>query len=156
MHFVVSELKDKQRVTLSGDLAGDIDSDLAPLLRTIKKSHVIFDCRDVRHINSIGLKHWVRFLEGLQGKASVEFHNCPVFFIDYANMVPDLVESGAIVSFFAPLRCAPCNHSASILLLAEEVDIEAGFGRHLCPKCNRALEPEVQSQDYLAFLDPAL
>ncbi len=154
MKYTLNESGGKAKVTLAGDIAAGIENDLNKLKGEIKAGHVDFDCAGIQMINSVGIRHWRQFLKELSAKASVEFHRCPTYFVDYANMVPDLTEMGVIVSFYAPLRCPNCAKSAPLLLVSKDVDPEVGYGSHQCPKCATKLEPEVPAEDYLAFLDP--
>lgn len=154
MKYTHNESGGKVKVTLTGDITAGIESDLAKLKGQIKGGHVDFDCAGVQMINSVGIRHWRQFLKELSGRATVEFHRCPTYFVDYANMVPDLTEMGVIVSFYAPLRCPDCAKSQPVLLVSKDVDPEAGYGSHKCSKCGSELEPEVPAEDYLAFLDP--
>ncbi len=153
MKYSLKTTADKAIVAIKGDLAQGIDETLQRMAKEIKAATVEIDCAEVGSINSLGIRSWQRFLQDLGSRAQVEFHRCPTYFIDYANMFGELTTLGTIMSFDAPLKCVRCKIFVTVLLNTADVDPRNGFGNHLCPRCNHEMEAEVPAEDYLAFLD---
>lgn len=155
MEYALDHKKDAARVLITG---GITEKSAVPLQKMVaelrgKVKHVDFDCSGVNAINSTGVAHWVGMLQELDNGISYEFSRCSIFFVDYANLIPDITNDAPIVSFYAPMKCEACGKGHAPLLLTADVDLERGFGLHKCSACKGTLVGEVDPEDYLSFLE---
>ena len=139
-------------------LAGYFDevADYGPLLAL--QPPLRLDLREVRAVNSHGLRKWIRFIRDY-GNQSLELHACPVPFIEAANMIPDVVSATGnmkrIKSVLTPFRCLNCRRS--VLVIVETADVTVMRGETVevpdagCPKCGEAMQLEVDPDDHFLF-----
>ena len=138
-------------VELAGDLLGTDAKPLAELAAKLAGAKAVrFDLEHLGMMNSAGVMDWAGFLEKLP--CPYVFVSCPVDFVDYANLVPQVIGEGRVETFYAPLRCSPCKVGQTTLLEAAKLTPESDFGSMACPKCGKAMEPEVEPADYFTFL----
>jgi hypothetical protein len=94
-----------QVVSLFGVLRPD--SDVTPLMTL--KGDVIFRLREFRRISSDSVGRWIDFVRGLEGVAKIALVECPVSFIQQANLITNLLDRQEVRSFFAPYACDACG-----------------------------------------------
>ena len=131
-------------------LRGNIDehSDFAPILAFQAKSLVI-DLSEVLRINSIGVRHWMQFVNDL-GNTEVLFERCSVPIVQQLNMIAKFRGQGIVASVFAPYFCAKCEHSDTRLIELSG-DIPKLDAAMQCPQCGGTLEFDDIAQTYLGF-----
>ena len=117
-------------VMLTGDatrrrltLAGRID-DTAPLVGMVGQvaaTELTIDAGSVTFINSLGVRHWCRFLRALVAVGSkVTLENLSEVMVTQANLVPDMRAGATVASVLAPYACDKCGAE-----LAQRVEIAA-------------------------------
>ena len=136
-------------------LDGDIDADVADVLRQIDKDvttkRLVLDCTKVRKINSIGIKGWLEGLGYLVIEHDISFVHCQQAFLDMAMMVPNFTRGRPILSFFAIWGCEECRRDN--ILLIEVADGQARLPNGLvCNKCGGQLLPDEDLQEDLNFV----
>ena len=84
-------------------LAGQIDESFPTELHGIKVGpEVIINLDQVKMINSLGIREWIKFM-GALGSAKIEFVKSPKIFIDQVNMVQGFITPNCkIKSFYVP------------------------------------------------------
>ena len=71
---------------LNGPLDESCEQPLSDLSKSVAgEKKIQLDVSGVTHINSIGGRHWVMFLEGLHPE-QVELYGCTVAFVSYCNI----------------------------------------------------------------------
>ena len=67
-----------------------------------KFDQVVFDLCDLTHIDSSGIKEWIRMVEGMK-PTPIVYKKCPPFFINQINMVEGMLSFNTTVeSCFVP------------------------------------------------------
>jgi hypothetical protein len=143
---------DELHARLDGDLDAAAGDALARIVRELAVDPAAcldLDCAGLRAINSIGVMRWSQFREQLPPGLPLLARNCPVSFIDYANLMPAFIAPEQVLSLAVPLRCQ-CGYNGAPVVDTEQV-------LHLpqtlrCPRCRGEAEPELPLEDYLAFL----
>lgn len=159
MQIHVTSTSTNTVVYLAGTLRGGAKEELKALLVDLKTPKVTFDCQQLNVIDSRGAGDWATFLRSLMGKAEISYQNCSVTFIDYANLIPaflgikDIAASKAVRSFDVPYHCETCRKTFESRLEIDEVLPQKVLPDRGCPKCGSACVPEVNSEDYLSFLN---
>ncbi len=123
---------------------------------------VVFDMENVKHINSTGIKHWVKWVQMISSanpQLKFSFINTPKCIIDQINMVDGFLPTHSTVkSFKVPFYCEDCDEDKTVTFVrdrefkkvGEEMKLE--MPEHNCPKCGTPMEPDVVEQKYFRFL----
>jgi len=85
------------------NLLGQIDESFPSELLTLKiNNDVLINLDQVKMINSLGIREWIKFMNHL-ANLKVEFIKCPKIFIDQVNMVQGFITPNCkIKSFYVP------------------------------------------------------
>jgi hypothetical protein len=138
---------------MDGEITDASRAALAKMRQAVDSARAItFDCAGIRNINSPGVRVWLDEIRQLRTDIEIEFEKCSTYFVDYVNLLPDIINGGKVVSFDAPVHCATCKASRTVQLNAAVAARAGGFGEHRCPKCGSVMEPEVRPEEYLNFL----
>lgn len=140
---------ERARIVIKGDLTEAVNlDDLLPEV----VGRISFDLSQVRYMNSLGVREWVRFL-GRANAQGYEFHACSPAFVLQASMVSGVLGSGTVVSFFAPYACTECDLQAEKLLQSATV-LAANYvpPTFSCPQCDSLMELDDLPERYFAFL----
>jgi len=115
---------------------------------------VVFDLRDVRLINSIGLGIWIAFLREIQDDVAYEFAHCSVAFCTQASCAPTVLGRGRVNSFFAPYLCPACDQE-----IEKEMEADSFSGveapeppKFTCAVCGADLLFDDLPERYFLFL----
>lgn len=92
--------------------------------------------RDVKRINSYGVRAWIDAIRRVPADVSLIFTHCPPMVIDQMNMVEGLLGHGRLASFYAPMVCHSCD--AERLEFVDVAVCSAAGGKLpnvMCPEC---------------------
>lgn len=162
MNFSIRRSDSTTYVEAQGDIVAGVGRDLEALAGKIEDKRVILDLGRVRTMNSVGCGEWSRAIKPLASAFLIEFSHCPIAFVDYCNMIPSMLGaqglggSVLIKSFYAPYACRDCREEFKMLIELTDVQKSKKLALQPCPRCQEPVKPEVESEDYLAFLDRTL
>lgn len=115
---------------------------------------VVINLRELRRINSFGVRSWLTCIGRVPRDAAIELMECPAPFIDQINMLEGFLGPATVRSFLAPYACDTCDHEVD-----ETVDVRAfrTTGAELptemaCPECGERMELNQLETMYLRFL----
>lgn len=142
---------ERPRIVIKGDFTEATSlEDLLPHI----VGRVDFDMSQVRYMNSLGVREWVRFLEKASAQA-YEFHACSIAFVLQAAMVPGMLGRGTVASFFAPYRCEFCEeHEDKLLQSAAILAASLTSPTFTCTSCGGPMLLDDEPERYLSFLEP--
>jgi len=115
---------------------------------------VFLDTGDVRNINSLGVRNWIRLLDALCQKApEVAIRRLSPVLVLQASMITTFLSQARVESFLVPWCCVQCDHMMDTV---HAIDDELPATRK-CPKCAGAMELDSDRDAYLAFrtIEPA-
>ncbi len=147
---VVTEVRPEAgitRVTIAGTI--DEDSDLAPLARL--KGPVEIDLSGVRRLNSVGIREWMDAMRALASRSKVTFVRCSRAIVEQLNMIHGFLGHCTVVSFFAPMRCEPCDRDVDHLFDKRTVAADDGLSEVRCT-CGRVMDLDELEDSYLLFI----
>jgi hypothetical protein len=139
-------------VKLSGAI--DDSDDFGKLIGQPSGALQIF-CKGVTRINSVGVKNWIKYFNGLQQqKVAFSFEEFGPALVENLNMVQNFCCGGAVISVVVPYRCAGCETSLMGTLKSDAIKA-AGFkiAAVKCPKCGGQAEFDDEPDEYFAFLN---
>ena len=134
------------RVVLSGIL--DENSDLKALHGL--KGPLLINFKDVKRVNSCGVREWVNLLGALPG-IQMTYEECPVVIVKQLNAVPDFQGKAKVTSFFAPYFCKKCKKQAAKLIQASQVQ-DGKSEEPKCETCGEAMKFDSVPGQFYSFL----
>lgn len=116
--------------------------------------NLIVKCRGITRINSVGVKTWMRYFQGLkaQGK-TFKFIECPQPVIEQLNMISNFACGGDVISVLLPFSCMKCQNEFVANIQTQE--LRAGGLQVPAVKCEKvecAARFDDDPDEYLYFL----
>ena len=156
MPFEVKEIKKEGVVHLH--FSGHIDENSTfPIFNSLK-GKVEIDLKDIKSINSVGIRAWIKWFSSFQGVNFV-FLNCPKSIVMQMNMVEGfLPDHSSIESINVPFYCEDCDKEIEVLfsvgneIIVEDGKVQLHYDKNsVCPKgCDPELD--VNESKYFKFL----
>ena len=134
---------------------GDMDqSFIFPDPSSIKDKIVIMDFSQLKLINSLGVRNFIVFNQGLSAEKII-YRACSCLMVNQFNMVKNMVTGRVSVeSFYAPYY-APISHE-EIELLIYSTEVQSGQApKRSHPKTGEELEFDDLDERYFFFLKSA-
>ncbi|OFZ15938.1 MAG: hypothetical protein A2Z20_10800 [Bdellovibrionales bacterium RBG_16_40_8] len=145
------------------ELSNDLSETMSlPNIKPLLSQRVIFECENIKYINSEAVQLWAHWLSKLDERIQIVFRKTPPRVVDYFNIIDGFLPTSATVeSFFVPYECEKCEHVE--LYLAQRgkdyIDSSAGEAVQInlpkiinCPGCQGAMELGIWKEKYLKFL----
>jgi anti-anti-sigma regulatory factor len=110
-----------QKVFLRGNIDEDAD------FESIKKitGTIVINFKDVKSINSCGIRTWVNFLKDISGR-QVVYEECPPIIVRQMNMVPSFLGTAKVTSVYVPYVSDETDEEKLVLFSADKFTA-AGF-----------------------------
>ncbi len=143
---------DTTTVTLEGNLSEESEQGLLELRSQIKTPKVVFDVAGVKHINSYGVLRWMGFVRDVGAKAQLEFHRCPINFIEYCGMLRGFLGGGQAVSMLITFCCQRCEALSVRLLDCATVQAQGVLPEAACVGCGGRTRPDLDIGSLTHFL----
>lgn len=111
-------------------------------------------CREVKRINSIGVKAWIRYFSGAQKRgAKLKFFECSTAIVEQVNLISNFVCGGTVESVFIPFCCNQCKSELVGLFKSEDLKkIQLKVPDLKCSKCGGKAVFDDIPEEYLGFL----
>ena len=110
---------DHEVLKFHGQLDEDVDFEQGI---TISSNTVIFDFDKVIHINSCGIREWIKFQNEIDSSKKLIYRNCPQIIVEQMNIVKGFVrDGGQVESFYAPYYSEDKDEERKILLTPDQV-----------------------------------
>jgi len=138
---------DAARIRLRGEI--DETCDLSAVFQ--RSGTVYLDLSGVVGINSRGIHAWLEASRKRGADLELFLEHCSPAMVSQFNLLPDLAESGTIVSMMAPYYCPYCRREINELLKPDEVEKGAPPSRY-CTVCSSELDFDDFAEEYFAFL----
>jgi anti-anti-sigma regulatory factor len=136
----------QQKVFLRGNVDEDAD------FEAIKKiaGTITINFRDVKSINSCGIRSWVNFLKDIAGR-QVVYEECPPIIVRQMNMVPSFLGAAKVVSVYVPYVSDETDEEKLILFTAEKFTSSGFSVPETIKEESGELELDGNPQQYFAF-----
>lgn len=149
---------------LTIELKGDIDENVVfPEQRVRLAQRIVFECRDLHHINSYGAQIWSKWMRAKDERQQFVFRHVPPRVVDLFNLIEGYLPLETVVeSFFVPYECDNCHYEELLLARRGHEYIEAMNKQSAklllpteinCPKCKHGMKLGVWESKYLRFLE---
>lgn len=68
------------------------------------------NCKGVPRINSVGVKAWIKYFQGLASKGvKITFSECSIAIVEQMNLISNFTCGGTVESIFVPFACSSCK-----------------------------------------------
>jgi hypothetical protein len=137
------------RLTGSIDEQVDFEKSIGPLPPKVE-----FACKDIIHINSLGVKAWMDyFAKKAAEKISFSFSECPPPIVEQLNYILHFACGGKILSVSVPFSCEQCHRELRGVVKCEDLKrVSYKLPAIKCPKCNAKAHFDDAPEAYFAFL----
>lgn len=151
----IEERNNDQRleIHLIGNLDESAESALADFLKVFSKPEILFNCREILQINSIGVRIWIEFLKKFSVTTKVSVSECSGVFMDYRTLIPAMTLNTDILSVVVVFECRNCGTKIDKIIRKAEFNIDLDFGTLPCNKCSHAAKTNSNADDLFSFLE---
>jgi hypothetical protein len=111
--------------------------------------------KDVPRINSVGVKAWIKFFQGVAAKGTkITFAECSTAIVEQINLISNFTAGGKVESIYVPFACGQCKAE---LIGLFKCDALKAAGLNIpdlqCSKCpGKAVFDDIP-EEYLGFLE---
>lgn len=116
---------------------------------------LIVNCRGITRINSVGVKTWMKYFQGLRFQGhQFKFVDCSQPIVEQLNMISNFDCGGKVESILLPFYCSTCKQE--LIGTANTSDLkESGLEvpNVDCGKQNCAAKFDDDPDEYFSFLD---
>ncbi|PWU12250.1 MAG: hypothetical protein C5B49_16600 [Bdellovibrio sp.] len=125
MAFLIEKKPEGARVVLV--LKGDIDEEAELASPDIEPgADVVLDLTDVKTINSMGMRMWLKWVKTIPESVQLSVRRCPKMIVDQINMVAGfLPEDAKVESFFVPYY-SEISSSEKLVLFEQGKEYKGG------------------------------
>ena len=110
--------------------------------------------KEIRRINSTGVKNWIKYFQLLQSKATqIRLVECSVALVEQINQISNFTCGAQVESVYVPFCCRQCKTDLVGLFTVESL-IKRGLQLPLlkCSKCGGESEFDDIEDEYFGFL----
>jgi hypothetical protein len=132
-------------------LAGIIDENADLSFFERLAGHTLINLRDIRRINSYGVRAWIEGVRSVPRGTTFELVECPPSVVDQINMVAGFLGRGQVTSFLAPMECDRCHHAEERLFFTSEFRQLGRLPESACTRCGGSLHIDDVEEQYLVF-----
>jgi len=117
-----------------------------------KFDKIIFELAELTHIDSSGIKEWIRMIESVK-PTPITLKHCPVFFINQLNMVDGMLTFNTQVeSCFVPYFNEELDKEISMLVPVVKSDSYLGTVQSQIERDGVVYDLDVVKEKYFKFL----
>ncbi len=150
---VVKQVKgDTLLVKFSGSIEESVD--FATLVGPVTTPKVDIIVREILRINSVGVKAWIKYFQGLGTKGTrLRFLECSTAIVEQINLISNFTCGGIVESIFVPFCCTKCNTELLGLFRTEDLrKINFNIPDLKCSKCGGIAKFDDIPEEYFGFL----
>lgn len=148
--------KDQRGDTLLVKMTGTIEEnvDFSSVVGPIEAAKADFLLKGVSRINSVGIKSWIKYFQGLAAKGTqLRFLECSTAIVEQINLISNFTCGGSVESIYVPYCCTSCN--TELLGLFRTSDLKQ-IGNKVpdlkCSKCGGTASFDDIPEEYFGFL----
>lgn len=152
---MINVTKEQKDGALIVRLAGSIEEnvDFAKLVgATGPEVHV--NCKAVQRINSVGVKAWIQYFQGLvSGGTKIKFQECSTAIVEQINLISNFTCGGEVESIYVPFSCESCKSELVGLFKTEAIKkLNFNLPPLKCSKCSGNAQFDDIPEEYFGFL----
>ena len=152
---MVNVVKEQKGNLLVVRLAGSIEESVNfDQLIGVPPAELEVNCKEVPRINSVGVKGWIKYFQGVSAKGTkIKFTECSTAIVEQFNLISNFVCGGTVESIFVPFSCTGCKSELVGLFKTEDLKkLNLQLPDLKCSKCgNKAVFDDIP-EEYFGFL----
>ena len=139
-------------VKLSGTIEENVD--FAQIIGIPTAQKMDLQLREVLRINSVGVKAWIKYFQGIAAKGiQLRFLECSTAIVEQVNLISNFTCGGKVESIFVPFCCSKCSTELLGLFKCEDLKkINFEIPDLKCSKCGGAAQFDDIPEEYFGFL----
>ena len=112
------------------------------------------NCKEVPRINSVGVKAWIKYFQGIQGKGTkLKFLECSTAIVEQINLISNFICGGTVESIFVPFSCTGCKSElVGLFKTADLKKLQLKLPDLKCSKCGGKAVFDDIPEEYFGFL----
>jgi anti-anti-sigma regulatory factor len=112
-------------------------------------------CRGVSRINSIGVKSWIKYFQGLsESGVTFSFYECSTAIVEQINLISNFTAGGKVESIYVPFACNSCKTELVGCFKCEDLKkIQFKIPELKCSKCSGQAVFDDIPEEYFGFLN---
>lgn len=152
LHVVKEQRNDTLLVKLTGSIDENID--FAAVLGVPPTPKMDLILKEVPRINSVGVKAWIKFFQGLvQRGVQLRFLECSTAIVEQINLISNFTCGGTVESIYIPFCCGSCGTELlGLFRCADLKRIQFKIPDLKCAKCGGVASFDDIPEEYFAFL----
>ena len=152
LHVVKDQRGDVLLVKLTGSIEENVD--FATLIGSPNAQKMDLLLKEVPRINSVGVKAWIKYFQGLAAKGvQLRFLECSTAIVEQINLISNFTCGGTVESMYVPYCCASCNTELLGLFRTNDLKkIKFQVPDLKCSKCGGTASFDDIPEEYFGFL----
>ncbi len=118
-----------------------------------KGPEMVLNLKEVRRINSTGVRELINAIERVDRSIEMIFEECPPIVVYQMAMIPNFTLRVQVKSVYAPYYCPECDHQEEILIEMEDFSLEKGLPTATCKSCGNELDFDDDEESYFYFME---
>jgi anti-anti-sigma regulatory factor len=112
------------------------------------------NCKDIPRINSVGVKAWIKYFQGVQSKGTkLKFVECSTAIVEQINLISNFTCGGTVESIYVPFACEKCRTELIGMFKTEDLKkMNFQLPALKCSKCGGQAVFDDIPEEYLGFL----
>jgi anti-anti-sigma regulatory factor/DNA-directed RNA polymerase subunit RPC12/RpoP len=152
---VINVVKEQKGQALHVRLAGSIEESVNfDQLIGIPPAELVVNCKEVPRINSVGVKAWIKYFQGVQARGTkLKFVECSTAIVEQINLISNFSVGGAVESIYVPFSCTHCKSELVGLFKTEDLKrLNLQLPELKCSKCGGKAVFDDIPEEYFGFL----
>ncbi|MEK6579174.1 MAG: hypothetical protein AABZ55_08100 [Bdellovibrionota bacterium] len=137
-------------------LEGTIDETppMEQAIGTIDSKKVAFGCKEIRRLNSAGVRGWIIYFENLKKRGiQFRFFECSPTIMEQVNLIRNFRSGAPVDSFYLPYLCTGCKAQFQQLVMTDElIKNKLEVPTLTCPKCKSPMNFDDLPEEYFIFI----
>ena len=152
LHVVKDQRGDTLVVKLTGSIEENVD--FATLIGAPPVQKVDLLLKEIPRINSVGVKAWIRYFQGLAAKGiKIRLLECSTAIVEQINLISNFTCGGTVESIYVPYCCNSCGTELLGLFRAADLKkINLQIPDLKCSKCGGVASFDDIPEEYFGFL----
>ena len=139
-------------IKLTGTIEENVD--FATLIGPIESKKMDFILKGISRINSVGIKAWIKYFQGMAAKGvQLRFFECSTAIVEQVNLISNFTCGGAVESIFVPFCCSSCGTELLGLFRTDDLKkISLQIPELKCSKCGGKATFDDIPEEYFGFI----
>jgi anti-anti-sigma regulatory factor len=112
---------------------------------------VVLDLEGVRHLNSIGVRELLTFVQSMASRCTLTAEKCSPVIVGQLNMLPEFSRHLTVRSLLVPLECPKCFEEVEVLVDVQTTGRRPAIPDNRC-RCGTSMVLAELEDRYFAFL----